>query len=65
MLKQRRKKLGISQKNLSVQLGISQGYLSKLENLQCKNVNLKIIRGLSNKLMLDPVEVFLFFYNSI
>lgn len=63
MLKNRRKNLKISQKSLSEKIGISQGHLSKLENLKCRNVNITTIRNISNELMLDPVDVFLFFYN--
>lgn len=63
MLKNRRKNLKISQKSLSEKIGISQGHLSKLENLKCRNVNINTIRNISNELMLDPVDVFLFFYN--
>lgn len=63
MLKNRRKNLKISQKSLSEKIGISQGHLSKLENLKCRNVNINTIRNISSELMLDPVDVFLFFYN--
>lgn len=64
MLKYRRKNLGISQKYLAEKIGITQGYMSKLENLKCKNINISIISTISDELILDPVDVFLFFYTS-
>lgn len=63
MLKDRRRYLGISQKYLAEKLGITQGYMSKLENLKCRNININTIRNISDELILDPVDVFLFFYS--
>jgi len=63
MLKNRRKYLGMSQKYLAEKLGISRSYLSKLENLKYRNININTIRKISKELILDPFDVFSFFYN--
>ena len=64
MLKNRRKNLGIKQRDLAKKLGISQGHWSKIENNKVNNVNIEFITKLSKELHLDPVEVFYYFYNS-
>ena len=65
MLKNRRKYLGMSQKYLSEKIGVSQGYMSKVERCVFSNVTVEFISNISNELILDPNEVFLFFYNSL
>lgn len=64
MLKNRRKNLGIKQKELAKKLGVSQGHWSKIENNKVNNVDIEFITKLSKELQLDPVEVFYYFYNS-
>lgn len=64
MLKYRRKKLGISQLELSERLNITQSHLSKIENRNFSNVNIDLIKKISKELKLDPVDVFLFFYDT-
>lgn len=55
---------GLSQKTLAERLGITQSYLSKLENKDkyAKNVSVHLIGRISEELDLDPVDVFLYFY---
>ena len=65
MLKNRRKKLGISQSKLAERLNITQVHLSRIENRKFDNVNVEFIRKISKELKLDPVDVFLFFYNKL
>lgn len=65
MLKERRKCLGMSQRYLAEKLGISRGYLSKVERSKFSNVKVEFISKISDELILDPNEVFLFFYNSL
>lgn len=62
MLKNKRKKLGISQRKLAKKLNIDRSYLSKIENRKFNNVNVKFIKKISKELKLNPIEVFLFFY---
>ena len=64
MLKYRRKKLGISQLELSERLNITQSHLSKIENRKFSNVNIDLIKKISKELKLDPVDVFYFFYDT-
>lgn len=66
MLRNARKKKGLSQKTLAERLEISQPYLSRLENIEKYdgNVTVELIRKISTELDLDPVDVFLFFYHS-
>ncbi|MDU4726566.1 helix-turn-helix transcriptional regulator [Clostridium sp.] len=61
MLKHRRKKLGISQLELSKKLNVDRSYLSRIENRKFSNVNMEFVRKISKELKLDPVDVFLFF----
>lgn len=62
MLKNRRKKLGISQRKLAKRLNVDRSYLSKVENSKFNNVSVEFIRKISKELKLNPLEVFLFFY---
>lgn len=62
MLKNRRKKLGISQRKLAKRLNVDRSYLSKVENNKFNNVSVGFIRKISKELNLNPVKVFLFFY---
>lgn len=62
MLKNKRKKLGISQRKLAKRLKITQTYLSKVENNKFNNVSVGFIGKISRELKLDPIDVFLFFY---
>ncbi|MDB2087625.1 helix-turn-helix domain-containing protein [Clostridium paraputrificum] len=64
MLKHRRKKLGISQLELSKKLNVDRSYLSRIENRKFSNVNMEFVRKISKELKLDPVDVFLFFYDT-
>lgn len=63
MLNDARKKMRLTQEQLSKKLNISQNYLCKLENGKFKNVNIELIKKISKELKLDPVDVFLFFYS--
>ncbi|AUM92660.1 helix-turn-helix domain-containing protein [Clostridium botulinum] len=65
MLKAVRKHKGIKQKDLANRLGITQAYLSKLENnsLYKINVNIDIIENLALELNICPIAVFLYFFN--
>lgn len=47
----------LTQKSLGTQLGTSQGYISKLENKNCKKINIYLILNLSNILDLDLHEL--------
>lgn len=64
MLKTVRKSKGMSQKSLGEALEKSQSYVSRLENGIYTNVNINLIRKLSTALELNPVDIFLYFYNS-
>lgn len=64
MLKNRRKKLGISQEDLAKRLNVTQSYLSKIERERFSNVNIEFIMKISNELNLEPNDVFNYFYNS-
>lgn len=61
MLKEKRRILGISQKELGERLGKSESYVSRLENKVLDNPNVEIILKLSEELNLCPVKIFLFF----
>lgn len=63
MLKDRRKKLGISQEYMAKRLGVTQSYYSKLENGKFSNVTIEFIFNLSKELKLDHTEVFNYFYD--
>ena len=64
MLKNIRKKIGISQEYMAKKLNVSQSYYCKLENGKFNNVNIDIITKISKELNLDPEEVFNYFFNS-
>lgn len=64
MLKYKRKKLGISQSELAKRLHVDRSYISRIENRKFNNVNVEFIRKISKELKLNPIDVFLFFYNS-
>ncbi|MGJ0908830.1 helix-turn-helix domain-containing protein [Clostridium botulinum] len=65
MLKAVRKHKGIKQKDLANRLGVSQSYLSKLENysLYEVTVTIDIIKSLAMELNICPIAVFLYFLN--
>ena len=62
MIKERREEKGLTQSKLAKRLGISKGYLSKLEKhpLIC-NPNVNLIIKLSKELNVHHVKIFLFF----
>ncbi|MCY6958901.1 helix-turn-helix domain-containing protein [Clostridium brassicae] len=64
MLKTARILKRMSQKTLGERLGISQSYVSRLENEEKYNENITVdlIRRLSIELDLDPIDLFLYFY---
>lgn len=64
MLKDKRKKMGISQKDLAKKINVTQSYLSKIEKERFSNVNIELIMKLSNELDIDAIEIFNYFYNS-
>jgi len=64
MLKYRRKKLGISQSEMAKRLDVDRSYISKIENRKFNNVSVEFIGKISKELKLNPIDVFLFFYNS-
>lgn len=65
MLKAIRIQKGIIQKDLANRLGISQSYLSKLENYSTYKVkvNTALIEKIAVELNICPIEVFLYFLN--
>lgn len=63
MLKNRRKKLGITQEKLADVTNVTQPFISRVENCRIRNVTINFIDKLSKELLLNPVDVFLFFYN--
>lgn len=66
MLKSARITKGLSQKELSERIKISQAYLSQLENNQKykKIVTTDVIGRISEELDLDPIEVFVYLFNT-
>ncbi len=50
----------MTQKELGLYVGISQSYISKIENRKTKSLSVNKILSLSSILELDPVEVFKF-----
>lgn len=61
MIKYARKKAGYTQKQLSSILGISQGYLSKLENESFDaNLSAKLVLDMAHVLKLSPIELFIY-----
>lgn len=64
MIKRARLSKNISQINLANTLGISQGYLSKLENNTYSNISLGLLFEIASALDICPLELVLFFANS-
>lgn len=63
MLKNARKKIGLSQIRLAKKLKVTQSYISKLENNKIDNVSTNLMLELSKELKLCPILVFIFFVN--
>lgn len=65
MLKQIRLNRKFSQSLLAKKIGISQSYLSKLENTSSRvpNINTDLIEKLSIELDVCPIILFLYFYS--
>ena len=65
MIKIFREHKGIRQEDLANRLGITQPYLSKLENnsIYKINVNVDLIENLAMELNVCPIAVFLYFLN--
>lgn len=63
MLKNARKKLGLSQRELAKKLKVTQSYISKLENNRIDNISVNLILDISKELKLCPIAVFVFFVN--
>lgn len=63
MLKSARKAKGLSQKSLAESLGITQSYLSRLENRDKydKKVTVDLAKKISEELDLDLIDVVLYF----
>lgn len=61
MLKKKRIKKGLTQSKLAEKIGISKGYLNKLENGKYNNTTIQVILKLSKELEICPVKLFLFF----
>ncbi|HCQ89207.1 MULTISPECIES: helix-turn-helix domain-containing protein [unclassified Clostridium] len=63
MLKNARKSKRMSQKYLAKRLGITQSYLSKLENKEKynKNVTIDLVERIAEELDLDSTDVFFYF----
>ena len=61
MLKNARKKLGISQKELADKLKVNQSYISKIENYKTIHIPAYLLVDISKELELDPVDVFIDF----
>lgn len=61
MIKNKRKKIKLTQSQLAKKLNISKGYMNKLENKLYGNVTVKIILNMSTELDISPVRTFLFF----
>jgi len=60
VLKEKRLKKGLTLLNLAEKVGISEGYMSKLEKSKISNTTIQIILKISQELDICPVEVFLF-----
>jgi len=62
MIKEKRREKGLTQSKLAKNLGITKGYLSKLENHPdfC-NPNVNLLLKLSKELEIHPIKIFLFF----
>ncbi|MDR3596805.1 helix-turn-helix transcriptional regulator [Clostridium sp.] len=64
MLKEMRKKKGLTQKELGEKIRKHKSYISRLENSQLINVSIEIIIKLAQELDADKTEIFLFFANA-
>lgn len=60
MIQKARFEKKMTQKELGLYVGISQSYISKIENRKTKSLSVNKILALSSILELDPVEVFKF-----
>lgn len=60
MIQKARFNKNLTQKELGEYIGISQSYVSKIENRKTKSLSVNKILSLSLILDLDPVEVFKF-----
>lgn len=60
MIQKARFNKNLTQKKLGEYIGISQSYVSKIENRKTKSLSVNKILSLSLILDLDPVEVFKF-----
>lgn len=63
MIKSARRKIGLSQKQLSYRLGVSQSYISKLENRRIDTVSIGLVLELSSILKICPISVFVYLIN--
>jgi transcriptional regulator with XRE-family HTH domain len=62
MLREKRKEKGLTQSKLAKKIGISKGYLSKLEKYpHVCNPNVNFILKLSKELDVSPLKIFSFF----
>ena len=58
MIKEARKKQGLTQKELAIKCNLSQSFLSELENKhKKKNITIKQIINISDKLKISPYEL--------
>lgn len=64
MIKDARRKIGLSQSQLGQRLQLSQSYISKLENRKITNISINLIVSISKVLNLCPISVFSFFITS-
>jgi len=62
MLKKKRTMKNLTELELAKRIGITEGYISKLENHPAKcNPTINLILKLSRELKINPTKVFLFF----
>lgn len=62
MLKKKREMRNLTELELAKRIGVSEGYISKLEKHPDKcNPTVNLILKLSSELMINPVRVFIFF----
>lgn len=62
MLKRKRKMIHLTELELAERIGVTEGYISKLENHPEKcNPTVNLILKLSRELNISPIKVFLFF----
>lgn len=67
MIKLLRMNMGLTQKALAIKIGITQSYMSKLENydLYHKKVSVEIITKLAKELKVCPIDVFVYFTKNL